>query len=78
MPQMSGKELAEQLVVQRPETRVLYMSGYTNRGIVNQGVLDGDIAFLEKPFTPDSLAQKVAEVLAQGVSIADVLDLSLV
>lgn len=67
MPQMSGKELADQLLTSRPETRVLYMSGYTDRAIVHHNILDGDIAFLNKPFTPNSLVLKVAEVLHQDI-----------
>ena len=68
MPRMSGKELAEQLVRLRPDTRVLYMSGYTDQAIVHHGILDGDIAFIGKPFTPDALVLKVVEVLQQHVS----------
>jgi len=65
MPQMSGKELAEQVVSLRPDTRVLYMSGYANQSIVHNGILDSDIAFIGKPFTPDALVLKVVEVLGQ-------------
>ncbi|MFC1975366.1 response regulator [Chloroflexota bacterium] len=60
---LSGRELAEQLVSQHPETKVLYMSGYADDAIIHHGVLSPDIAFLQKPFTPISLAQKVREVL---------------
>jgi two-component system cell cycle sensor histidine kinase/response regulator CckA len=67
MPRMSGKELAEQVVKLRPDTRVLYMSGYTDHAIVHHGILDGDIAFVGKPFTPDALVLKVVEVLQQNV-----------
>jgi two-component system, cell cycle sensor histidine kinase and response regulator CckA len=63
MPQLGGRELAEQLFVTRPETRVLYISGYTDDAIVHHGVLDGSVAFLEKPFAPDVLSLKVREVL---------------
>jgi len=66
MPLMSGKELADQVVRLRPDTRVLYMSGYTNQAIVHHGILDGDIAFIGKPFTPASLVLKVVEVLQQN------------
>jgi two-component system cell cycle sensor histidine kinase/response regulator CckA len=67
MPGMSGRDLAEQLVILRPETRVLYTSGHAGTTIAEHGILDGDIAFIGKPFTPDSLALKVREVLGREV-----------
>jgi two-component system, cell cycle sensor histidine kinase and response regulator CckA len=63
MPKISGNELARQIVGQRPETKVLYMSGYTDTAIVKSGLEQKTIAFLQKPFTPAMLAQKVREVL---------------
>ena len=63
MPQMSGRELAEHLAHRRPETKVLYVSGYTSDAIVRHGVLEEGISFLEKPFTTSSLVLKVREVL---------------
>jgi len=63
MPKMSGRELAERLVAIHPETRVLYMSGYTDGAISQQGVLDPQTELLQKPFTFDDLAQKVRQVL---------------
>jgi two-component system cell cycle sensor histidine kinase/response regulator CckA len=47
----------------RPETRVLYISGYTDDAVVRHGVLEKDMPFLQKPFTPDSLGQKIREIL---------------
>jgi PAS domain S-box-containing protein len=63
MPGMSGRELAQRVALLRPETKVLYMSGYADDVISHHGILDADIPFLEKPFTPDVLARKVREVL---------------
>jgi PAS domain S-box-containing protein len=63
MPQMSGRTLAERLRARQPDLKVLYMSGYTDDVIGNHGVLDSQMAYLQKPFTPDALAHKVREVL---------------
>jgi two-component system, cell cycle sensor histidine kinase and response regulator CckA len=63
MPQMGGRELAELIRVCRPEIKVLFTSGYTDDAIVRHGVLQADMAFLQKPFSPQRLSSKVREVL---------------
>ncbi|MDZ4797456.1 MAG: response regulator [Bryobacteraceae bacterium] len=64
MPGMSGRELADQLRAKRPGTKVLFVSGYTDSGIVTEGELNSETAFLQKPFKPEDLGRKVREVLA--------------
>jgi CheY-like chemotaxis protein len=63
MPGLSGRQLVDRLVSLWPQTKALYMSGYTNDVIVHHGVLDPGIAFIQKPFTPDDLILKVRKVL---------------
>jgi PAS domain S-box-containing protein len=63
MPGASGPELTRHLMQSRPGLKVIYMSGYTEDTIVERGVLRTGIAFLAKPFTADTLAQKVRTVL---------------
>jgi CheY-like chemotaxis protein len=62
MPHVSGRELARRLTIDRPRMKVLYMSGYDD-AIVQRSVVDRNIAFLQKPITPDILLRKVREVL---------------
>jgi PAS domain S-box-containing protein len=63
MPKMSGRELAKRVGQFHPETRVMYMSGYTDDAIVHFGVLDEGMEYVQKPFTVDGLARRVREVL---------------
>jgi two-component system, cell cycle sensor histidine kinase and response regulator CckA len=63
MPGMSGRVLWDRLRTILHGPQVLFMSGYTDDAIARHGVLEAEIAFLQKPFTPFSLAQKVREVL---------------
>jgi len=64
MPQMGGRQLAGRLTASRSGIGVLYISGYTDDAIVHHGILDPNTAFLQKPFSPDSLARKVRMVLS--------------
>ena len=64
MPGMGGRELVKQLAQTRPETKVLYLSGYTEDAIVSEGTIESGTAFLQKPFTLHNLSRKVREVLS--------------
>ena len=63
MPQMSGPEVAEKLLTVRPGIKVLYMSGYPDHPVFDQGGVNRETGFLAKPFSPHVLAQKVREIL---------------
>jgi PAS domain S-box-containing protein len=63
MPQMSGKELYDRIKARVPDAKVLFISGYTDDALAHHGVLDADLWFLEKPFSPSRLALKVQEVI---------------
>ena len=63
MPVMSGRELVEKALPLRPEMKVLFMSGYMDDAIVRHGLVDSIVPFLQKPYTPSTLAKKVREVL---------------
>ena len=65
MPKLSGRELAGQLMRRRTSMKVLYMSGYTDNAVMNSGILQTEVAFLQKPFTPAALTEKVREVLEE-------------
>jgi PAS domain S-box-containing protein len=63
MPGMNGRDLATRFVAKRPNAKVVYMSGYTDRIMSPDGLLDSSVAFLQKPFKPEELARIVAKVL---------------
>ena len=63
MPQMSGPEVAEKIQIARPEIKVLYMSGYPDHPVFDQDGMSHPTGFLQKPFSPPALVQKVREVL---------------
>ncbi len=68
MPGISGRELAKRLTGRFPNLRVMYMSGYTYNVIAQDGTLEEGISFLQKPFTPQTLKEKVREALDRPVS----------
>ena len=63
MPGMSGPVVAAMLMKIRPSMKVIFMSGYTDDAVVRHGVMERDVPFLQKPFTPELLANKILEVL---------------
>jgi CheY-like chemotaxis protein len=63
MPHRGGHELARRLAERRPDVHVLYMSGYTEDAVLRHHLRDADVTMLHKPFTPNSLARAVREIL---------------
>jgi len=63
MPGMSGQEVVDRIRSKSPETRVIFMSGYTDNVVLRHGILEGEFEFLEKPFSADRLAAKIRQVL---------------
>jgi two-component system cell cycle sensor histidine kinase/response regulator CckA len=64
MPDMNGREVARQIAEIHPGARILFTSGYTADVIAHRGELDADVDYLPKPFTPESLARKIREILS--------------
>jgi CheY-like chemotaxis protein len=63
MPEMGGHELIERLRQRYPEVRVLFMSGYAERALTNDGSIPAGTGYLEKPFTVETLMRRLREVL---------------
>lgn len=70
MPHMGGRELAQRMASLRPRMRVLYISGYADDAVVRHGVQESRMAFLQKPFSPSQLGQKIQEVLSAPVPVS--------
>ena len=68
LPGRNGRQLYEALKAKSPSLKVLYTSGYTDNAILHHGVFDANTSFIQKPFTPSSLARKVREILDETPS----------
>ncbi|MFH1738608.1 MAG: response regulator, partial [bacterium] len=71
MPKLGGVDLAKQLLPDRPDLKVVYMSGYTNNAIVHNGMLTSGDAFLQKPFDPEAVLRKVRGLLDRSNKTGD-------
>ncbi len=63
MPGMNGRQLADKLIAIHPEMKILYTSGYTEDAVAEHGVIEENLNFLGKPYSPQSLARKIRELL---------------
>jgi two-component system, cell cycle sensor histidine kinase and response regulator CckA len=70
LPKMSGRVMATEVMVDHPEARVLYTSGYTDESIVHHGVLEPGMWFLQKPFTADALLTKLRALMDGQLTVA--------
>ena len=66
MPKLGGRELARRLAELRPDTKVLYTSGYAEKAIAFGGVLSEGVHFIEKPYSLGALAERVRKIIDQG------------
>ena len=73
LPNMGGQQIASRIALVRPETRVLFMSGYTGNMANECERLETGVEFLQKPFTPDALCQKIAGLLSTSSAIRRIL-----
>ena len=71
MPGMTGQELAQVAVERNPDLRVVYMSGHTEDVLVRNGARERDLAFVQKPFTRDTLLRAVEDALAAAPGAAE-------
>ena len=69
MPEMSGPDLADQLLKSRPGLIVLFISGYTDHALLHRGAIEQGTAFLQKPFLPETLLAKVNELLRENATV---------
>ena len=67
MPGMSGPELAAQLTRLRPNSAVLYISGYSDHALLHRGVIEKGVSFLQKPFLPETLVIRVDELFESAL-----------
>ncbi len=65
MPGMNGKEVADRIKQLRSEIKILFMSGYSDSAVVNHGILQDDVNFIQKPISPKVLAERVEKILAR-------------